>query len=837
MSIKYLLQTTLILLIIMLAGCKASEINELAIDHVSSQEENHAEQLQENVEPVYLPVTLTLEKVKDVFQQPLTKEQVREIFGVPKSSGETYRMMNGKYTLVNQASYESVKSNSKLIIQWSKEWELLYAVFYDDDSSGHRMSYMPAVGNMKDSSSKDNRIANDNGITLDENVTVYKSTNAYEWWGGKQAIRSQSVSANKSYNVITLSEDFAEIEDESGYGGWVPVWYLTQEATKSEDIEPLSLTASEDISVLWYPNSGSVAATIKAGETLYAYEELEDWYGVIIADSEDYDRTFGLLWVSKQQVLVQGSAPEWFQDKKQDSDQSGLIAATVRGILVPGVETARVQAILGEPSFKEYSENVAEYDEKARSLPLWRYEDSQNELNISWTEEGTLRYALYRNLSGVDTHIGWDGVNIVQGPFVPSQQMNWDWRFRSDLAYNFLLDKIGNVLLVAGEDGGFSGMHMNSSVYALNSKNGRQIWQFDLGPEAHYYGLSADKSRIAFMKRIMQEDVPVYKLQTIRLDNGATIWEKTLNNGRDITSFTVSNNIIATVQYERIDYTEAYHYFLVGWSIKDGNQLWSIDLTASSTLSRDVGNQGVLLVQSEVDSSPAIMSELYAYDPLTGELLWKKSERQAATDQDLTDGALYAEHANAFWTKTTQELVLTEAKTGKDLLRLPLTDYSRYDIINEQYVFLQQSSESNWSNVNVKSSLVDVHSGKTIFTVEGRADFGNRDGNILYYSLNGVPTSFDLQKGETRWQPSSFFVESATGTPTVTYNGQHFAVFPAIGNLYMLDDATGKAVTRISDVRVGYYDFTSNQLLKGYLTVIDDKLYIGSSNGFFSKVK
>jgi hypothetical protein len=47
--------------------------------------------------------------------------------------------------------------------------------------------------------------------------------NGYEWWGGTRAVRSLSFAAGKTYIVKTLTADFAEIEDDRGYGGWVPV--------------------------------------------------------------------------------------------------------------------------------------------------------------------------------------------------------------------------------------------------------------------------------------------------------------------------------------------------------------------------------------------------------------------------------------------------------------------------------------------------------------------------------------------------------------------------------------------------------------------------------------
>jgi hypothetical protein len=316
------------------------------------------------------------------------------------------------------------------------------------------------------------------------------------------------------------------------------------------------------------------------------------------------------------------------------------------------------------------------------------------------------------------------------------------------------------------------------------------------------------------------------------------MWEKKLDNGKDVTSFAVSKNVISAVQTKRISTTEEkFTYDLIGWSMETGKQLWDIELTQTSDLVRDVGNQDVLLVQAGEDMSTVILNELQAYDPLTAKLLWKKPERKAASDQEVTDSVRYAEHSKAFWTRTVDELVLIDAKTGKDRLRLPLVGYSRYDIIDGNYVFLQQSSDNNMYSENVKSSLVDVKSGKQLFTLEGRAEFGKIDGNLLYYRLNGKAMSFDLIKEEQRWTSSSVPSKETDGASVVQYGSKLIGVFPGLGHMYVLDEWTGEAVNRLSDVRVGYYDFTPNQLLSGYLSVIDGQLYVGSSNGYFSKVK
>ncbi|MBW5448412.1 PQQ-binding-like beta-propeller repeat protein [Cohnella sp. CFH 77786] len=787
------------------------------------------------------PRHLTWERIKQEWRQALTRDDFRDRFGAPTESGETYIAMNGNTRAVDQDIY--VDGDARLVVQWSKSGQLLYAVFYDRDAAGVRRSFLPAIGDMPASSSEDNAIAPGNGIFLDQPARLYRSTNAYEWREGIRAVYSFSVDVRKKYKVVTLSDDFAEVQDESGYGGWVPVWYLTPAAARAEEIEPLVLKVESEAQIRWYPGSNGVAVSAVKGDTLYAYVKYGDWYGVAVPDGGRKDRRFGLLWVRKDDVASGGQAPAWFAHASPGEGAVPSIAAAVRSLLVPGVSQGSVRKIFGPPSFVESSENVAQYDGKVRSLPLWRYEADGMELVIAWTETGTLRYVLYREASGTTVQIGWSGVFPIQDSLVPSLPVRWDWRFRSELAYNFLLDKIGSVLLVAGEDGGFSGMHMNSNVYALDSVTGREIWKYDFGPEMHAYGLSTDQSRIVFLKRFMKEDRPVYQFRAIRTDSGRKLWEKKLDDGYDVATFAVAGNVAAAIRYEAgVEADMETFRYLEAWSLKTGTRLWRIKVPARSDLIRDEGKRNVLLVQTERGSDNPLGAFLTAYDPRTGKPLWRKEERWTASDRNLTDRTRNAERAGQIWTQTADRLILAEAASGTDKLRLPIDDHTHYDIIDGRYAFLHRSSSPSHpiaylGDEPLESTLIELRTGKKRFTVEGRAEFGSIDGDVLYYRLGGKAMAYDLRKGVQRWGATG---DSAGGNPiggpTVKFGGKRIGAFPTLGSVYVLDDSTGKALKRLSDIRIGYYDFTSESLLQGYLSVIEGKLYVGSSNGFFGKV-
>jgi|HigsolmetaGSP12D_1036236.scaffolds.fasta_scaffold05575_2 hypothetical protein len=127
-----------------------------------------------------------------------------------------------------------------------------------------------------------------------------------------------------------------------------------------------------------------------------------------------------------------------------------------------------------------------------------------------------------------------------------------------------------------------------------------------------------------------------------------------------------------------------------------------------------------------------------------------------------------------------------------------------------------------------KAAFVDVQTGTKIFTVKGIAEFGRLQGNRLVYSLAGAPNAYDLDCNVSLWHS-----DVPSFGPAVLFGGRWIALSADTGNV---DGNTGKAVQRLADVKVGYYDFMPARFMSGYLVPDNGKLYIGSSNGFFGCV-
>jgi outer membrane protein assembly factor BamB len=114
--------------------------------------------------------------------------------------------------------------------------------------------------------------------------------------------------------------------------------------------------------------------------------------------------------------------------------------------------------------------------------------------------------------------------------------------------------------------------------------------------------------------------------------------------------------------------------------------------------------------------------------------------------------------------------------------------------------------------------------------VPGKASGGVIEGETVYYSLDGKPRAAYLKSGKLLWETTDVTVMNK-----IEVFGDQVLV-EAMPNVYVLDKKSGHLLHRLHDVKYGASETTSAAQMNGVLTVLDGKLYLGSSNGYFGKV-
>ncbi|WP_239615930.1 outer membrane protein assembly factor BamB family protein [Cohnella mopanensis] len=823
----------------------------------SNSDNNQAEPDKSNIEirtpsPTATPIpspsptlaAMTYKNVKTALSMDMTKEEVDNVFGHSYEVQASSLYLHSDWVPVELWTYsEGDKTSMQLF--WSQDQRLLYAVFYDQDEQGNRRSYIPSVGALASSSSEDNLLAAKYGIRVGQELSVAESAAGYDMLSSSMPILSYLAVPSRPVTVTAINETFAEIDDD-GVRSWIPIWYLTKEAADVQDIEPLELTVNQDGQAYWYPGSQLAVMPIQKNETVYAFRSFGDWYGVTAtASTSDHRSNAGLMWIRKDQASSSGKA--WLPIYAYKMISSDSVAAVVRSEIVLGATARRIERILGKPQFIERSDNI-EQPGKLKTLQVWRYENATSELVLTWSDQQTLLNYRYRDRSGEINFGNGNQYNFEQParilsiadkdvPVVASAKVTYDWRTKTELPYNYLIREAGNTLLVAGEDNGFSGFHEASHLYGLNRDTGKEVWKYDFGYGMHLYAFSPENNAIVFYRMFENEvDSSRYELLAIDTRTGNKLWGKTfkVDSAIDDQSYSVSGKVAVLAYVQKIGEDQATTR-LEARDIRSGRLLWNKKIEGSARLVEQNSQLPVIAIQT--GNQMLIDSRITALDPQTGGIKWELKERTTylASDNLLTvDNRFPQNELTGYWTRSDDRLILVDAKSGRSKLELPITyEYgTHYDGINDRYMFRQQAldGEKLYDSQDISTSLIDLRSGKAVWSVKGKADRGLLRNGRLFYCLDGKPRAVNLSDGKIIWE-----TEFAVRGMMELYRNE--LLVEGVPDVYIVDGETGRVENRLHDVRIGYHEVTPNDQIYGVLTVLDGKLYVGSSNGYFGRMR
>ncbi|MBO9600411.1 MAG: PQQ-binding-like beta-propeller repeat protein, partial [Cohnella sp.] len=581
------------------------------------------------------PAAITKANVRDRLAMDMTPEQVRQSFGGDYESRQSSLYWGMQWIDTERWEYGDPASGAKLLLEWSGEGRLLYAVLYGKDASGRTETYVPAMGALKASSSEDNPYAAEVAVDPEKTVHVAAPTLGYDMIGGSAQRVSYLARVDRPLHVIAMNATFAEVDDD-GVNSWIPAWQLTSEAARAKRIDPIRLKAVNDAQALWAPKEGSEAsASVHAGDTLFALQQFDDWYGVAVPPS-DGRRGIELAWVPKKDVQP---SQEWAGlYAETGADDADTIAAVVRSELGVGASRERIERIFGKPAYEESSNNV-EMPGKLRTLTVSRYESDTSQLAITWEESGALlRYAFHDRANtmdfGISSMYGADSPTVLRPEtesaykplFAPSAPLAFEWRTRTELPFNFLVGEAGGNLIVAGEDGGFSGMHESSHLYGIDRKSGAIVWKHDFGHDRQLYALSEDGRFIAFIDKIESKvEESAYDLFVLNTATGKKLWNKSFKVKGAISVGTfVSSGSVTALSYTTTE-GDKHTTRVEARKIDNGSLIWS----------RTIGGEGELLPQDpakrvfvlQTGTRLIVDGKLTALDPKSGTTKWELPER------------------------------------------------------------------------------------------------------------------------------------------------------------------------------------------------------------------
>ncbi|MGG4341991.1 PQQ-binding-like beta-propeller repeat protein [Paenibacillus lautus] len=635
----------------------------------------------------------------------------------------------------------------------------------------------------------------------------------------------------ETLRLTSVKGELALIKSDSRGDLWLPTWYVSKEATQSKEISPVSLQMRSSGSLFLAPGSGLKWPVTVSGTSLTAVAQWKDWYGVLLSPSIWMEDNQGylpiMMWVQGKDIISKKTMPDGILDGNSEVS-TDVVRSVTEFLFKKGTTSAYVKKLLGEPQVRETSRNQ-EYDSNKPMIlgETWRYELRDVFFTTTFSPSGKL------------TASEWVSPARSNFSVLPPQktiEAEPDWRNQGNLNFTFLLEANEDVLLLKGDDGGYSGMHDNSSLYAIDRRTGKKLWQEDAG--FGWYTAVTDKEREhVTMFSAYNPEVKDYvaRVRHIRLSDGKVLWEVKPKNEFGLTMTAAQATVVLDEPLD-LNVTQSVLSVL---DQETGKLRWKKTLSGEHRLLNQSTDDPYVLIEQN--------GRLDAYDPVTGKAAWNiKFGNKVMDDPNrnpyFTGGYRYDPVAPADmttrWMLLGKEWVLLNTETGEREGVYPAREMERFEVLNEQYLLVQRALNGKYFSgaTAYESVLYDRLEDKEIWTVNGKAARGVIEGERVYLTLNGIPAAVDKESGSVIWkmETTSKASDDLSHLVASSYGILDSYLILSLGSdLVVLNKEDGRSLGRLHNVITGNVDLREQYARNGALNVTDHEVLVGTVNGAF----
>ncbi|WP_422660007.1 PQQ-binding-like beta-propeller repeat protein [Paenibacillus sp. EC2-1] len=655
----------------------------------------------------------------------------------------------------------------------------------------------------------------------------------------------------ESFQIDALSGEMVRMKDSSRGILWIPSWYLTKESASTKVIAPKTISMKSKRNIFLAPEGALKWSEAGLQNKMVAVTQWKDWYGVLVGPDDWYRDDMmiyrpALFWVRAKDVEAEKTLPDGLWNKDLDVS-SDLIRELTSYKLRAGDSTSSVQKLLGTPKVKETSSNLQMEDNGPMQLgESWRYERADAQFIVTFGMSGKLEHTQWilpsihsyrEKYSAGDDY--FSTYNFVTQPLTSTLAFDPVWRNQGDLNFTYLLGGNEDILLLRGDDGGFSGMHHNSSLYALERSSGEKLWQQNAGFGWFTSHLDLDKQHVT-MYSAYNPDKKEYedRVRHIRLSDGKTMWEMKLKQTNGTYRMSAANKSI--IIEDSPSSLESRKGGVIVLDSETGKIRWK------KTLPRDVRilNQGM--------EDPYVLIQegktLKGYDPLTGKVAWTFKVKgiqleDPAMNPYFTGGArqnpLGEAGNNKRWTLLGEEWVLLNTNNGKSEAVYSAKSSEQFEVLNDsRYLLVRRGiGGAEYSSAQrYESALYDAVKEREVWRIQGRATKAVLEDDTIYLAIDGTPTAMDKETGKVLWKMKMISNRKEDLSHLVISS---FAVLDQYllleygSDLVVLGKEDGSLLGRLHNVRAGSAELREQQSRNGALNVFQKEIYVGTANGGF----
>ncbi|NIK75435.1 outer membrane protein assembly factor BamB [Paenibacillus castaneae] len=653
--------------------------------------------------------------------------------------------------------------------------------------------------------------------------------------------------ANTKLNVQKIKGEFVQIDSQEIGTIWIPVWYGTDAAQNIQITSPARLTLNPNAELSLFPDSINRKKDLNEQTAFYAVLQWEDWYGVLLPPQPGYEDNKVLrpllLWVNERDI---SKLEEIKTGILQEGSTVPLVEMNqiIEAVFYKGIDQSIVEQLLGKPHFIEASKNLDQGSGPIRLGITWRYEHKDGQALITFTEDGKLtewKLILPVTDSG-HTQISryqypeYQAFDFRVFPLAPTIKPNWTWRNQHWLSYNYLYGALDHILLIKGDDGYFSGMHDNSDLYALDRLTGKMLWQVKAGHSGFAAFLDSSRNQIT-VSTPYNPDIKKYVqlVQHIRLSDGKVIWKREFPEDHSFMMLARAKD--AVLLYNRpSDQLEKGE--LLVWDVKTGKQKWSRSFEGAFQIHNQSENDPYILLQYE--------NTLQALQPNTGKVQWSINVNGVWDGPIQYSAGLFTERKKPFnadlserWLLLGSEQILLNVKTSHVISRYQVRSNELVSPVDKRFLLIQKTEHGSIRTDDsiFETEFFDTQSGKMLWSLPGKATKAVIEDEVLYVIVDGIPSAINKMDGRILWQLqtngfSKMLTNSEVGSFTIK---EKYLLLPYEGDLLVIRKDNGQIMNRIQDVMFGYPELGDADTWNGYMNIDGNDLYVGSSNGYFSK--
>ncbi|WP_153977009.1 PQQ-binding-like beta-propeller repeat protein [Paenibacillus xylanilyticus] len=658
-------------------------------------------------------------------------------------------------------------------------------------------------------------------------------------------------SGGEKLKVQIVRGDWIRLNHSEFGSFWVPGWYASKESQTMKRSTPQNFTLRAGSKLYLYPGSQtSWPSASSLTDHALIVASTKEWYGVSVPprtwNKESNVYRPAIIWVRAKDVQQRVNVADgWF------GNQSSMSIADVRhltDILLDKSTTSKQAAQwLGEPDWKEHSQNLNETHVSMSIGQTWRYEREDAQFLVTFSKTGKLVQTRWNipvddrnNVVPSDWNFSrsddYQFTTQILGKTLPAT-LPWKstWTNQGKLNYPFLQAATADVLLMKGDDGGFSGMHYDKSVYALDRHTGENVWEIHAGFGALQAQLDAKRDGVTIFTSYAPGDKE-YKdrIRHIKLSDGKVQWEYKTGSKLSLRGITAAENVVVVDSPVAEGSSQGRITVL---NSSNGKTLWTKKLSAGYQLFNQTAADPYVMYWEK--------NQLVAADPLSGRTVWSIKTGKPTVDHIENDPYFdgitrldpFAEAKPERWMLLGDQWVLVDLNSGKKLAHFQARNGQRFEVLNDGMLLIRENKQGEHYGdySDFTTTLYDAKNDKKRWTLNDKVERGFVADDQLYVIKNGYPAALDYQTGKTRWDAQ--YTISSLRYPT--NQGSYLVIddqllLPMGEDLLIMNKEDGTLVGRVHDVVMGSPEHRDRDAKNGTINRIGDEIYIGSSNGRFS---